>query len=63
MTQTGVSGMRISSEKGRQIGLTEPTRSRGEEDPRLRISYHFLYLVLFHVGDLTSLRKTRLGNS
>lgn len=64
MTQTGVVGMSTSSEKGRQMGLTEPTRSRGEEgEPRLGMAYCFLYLLLFHVGYLAGLSETRLGNS
>lgn len=61
MTQTGMVGMSSSSEKGRQMGLTEPTRSRGEDDPRLGMAYCFL--VLFRVGDLAGLSETRLGNS
>lgn len=45
------------------MGLTDPTRSRGEEDPRLGVAYCFLHLVPFHVGDFAGLSETRLVNS
>jgi hypothetical protein len=63
MTQTGVAGTSTSSEKGRQMGLTEPTRSRGEEDSRLGMAYCFLHLVPSHVGDFAGLSETRLASS